>query len=876
MKNFLHFFLPRTVKQRIAFLVVTIFVPVISVFAITSFLALQNSYQQGRQQASWIADRIANEEMDAINRTKMVLSILSANQAVREALQPQCTNLFKSIMNIQPWLISIWISDISGHVLCSNEIIRPVAERGDFPEFKQAIATDRFTVVDARKSINRLDAYVIPFAAPLKNSDGKLIGAIGATMSADWVGRIAEQEKATPATDVALINHLGETAFDLRQPDRTPGSGFPKGLEHSGDPGFIEYLRTISLFGKESYVLGRSMVEDAGITILVAFPLSEVPHQIVNWELAGAAGVILCLILSLTAFGSLVRLQFEDPVMELARQARNFVPGHRFQSPAFTRATDEIKTLVGDFDGMAAELNAHETALNEAHDELQAIMDNTVDGLVLIDEKGFILRFSKGAEKIFGYAAAEVIGKNVSMLMPEPYRSMHNSYIAAYVLTNVAKVIGIGREITGQHKDGSTFPLDLSIGEIKNGHDGSRFIGTLRDISTRVSMERQLRQAQKMEAVGQLVGGVAHDFNNILAVILGNMELLGESANLDHRERKHFDSALHATERGADLTGKLLAFSRQMPLKPTQFDVDCLIPDVTKLLTRTLGETIKVTFESDKSPHWIQADDGQFENAILNLAINARDAMPAGGNLKVSVSRYGSDLPRATLSGALEDRPYVCITITDSGTGIPPDVLQHIFEPFFTTKAIGKGSGLGLSMVYGFVTQSGGQVDVQSVPNQGTSIRLLFPEFEPEKAIKEEEPTKPNKASPIMERVILLVEDNADVRAVIAEQLKNLGYRVRVAEDGEEARSILEADQPLDIVLTDIVLSGSINGLGVGAIAERMRSGIRVIYMSGYTASEDILETIQSQNLPFISKPFSRDRLREILTDAKENPRSAA
>ena len=387
--------------------------------------------------------------------------------------------------------------------------------------------------------------------------------------------------------------------------------------------------------------------------------------------------------------------------------------------------------------------------------------------------------------------------------------------------------------------------------------------GTGSDITERKQAEEHLRQAQKMEAVGQLTGGVAHDFNNLLAIILGNAELLKEGLGDDGGLA---ENVIRAANRGGELTRQLLAFSRQQSLLPAVTDFDDLIAEMTDMLRRTLGEMIEIETRSTPELWSTEVDPGQSENAVLNLAINARDAMADGGVLLIETANIGI---AESIDGApadIEPGEYVMLTVTDTGAGVPPDVLEHVFEPFFTTKEVGEGSGLGLSMVYGFAKQSGGYVSVDSEVGHGTTVKVFLP-----RARNSDQSTKQQLAGKEPSgrgETVLLVEDETGVRTLTATLLGKLGYMVIEARDGDSAVAKLESDPRVDLLLTDVVLPGAMSG---PKIAEEVRSrcaGVKVLYMSGYP--DQVLQSNGplDEGTEVLSKPFRRNQLAQKVRSA--------
>ena len=366
-----------------------------------------------------------------------------------------------------------------------------------------------------------------------------------------------------------------------------------------------------------------------------------------------------------------------------------------------------------------------EEALREREARLSSVISTAPDAIITIDERGIVQSFSNSAETLFGYAAGEVIGRNVKMLMPQPHQGKHDGYLARYRRTGEKRIIGIGRQVEAQRKDGTIFPMELSVGEVLLGATRI-YTGFIRDITARAKMEQELRQAQKMEAIGQLTGGLAHDFNNLLTVIIGNLEMLeARLTSADHLSL--LTEAQEAADLGAKLAGRLLAFGRRQPLNPKPINLSELAAGMADLLNRSLGELVRLETRLSPDLRTTMADPGQVENALLNLAINARDAMPDGGRLLIETSEAEIDEDALAVHVEVEPGPYVMLSVTDTGVGMTPEVRERAFEPFFTTKGPGGGSGLGLSMVYGFVKQSGGHVQIYSELGHGTTVRIYLP-----------------------------------------------------------------------------------------------------------------------------------------------------
>ncbi|WP_376987435.1 PAS domain S-box protein [Bosea sp. R86505] len=522
----------------------------------------------------------------------------------------------------------------------------------------------------------------------------------------------------------------------------------------------------------------------------------------------------------------------------------------------------ETNVDVSDLRTMQAHLVAR-----EAH--LRSILDTVPEAMVVIDESGTITSFSAAAEKLFGFATSEVLGRNVRMLMPQPDRDAHDGYMERYLETGQRRIIGYGRVVTGQKKDGTEFPMELAIGEARAA--GRRiFTGFIRDLTSRHRIEEELRQAHKMEAVGQLTGGIAHDFNNLLTVVSGNLEMI-ERRLTDDRARALLREAQSAAEDGAKLTAQLLAFGRKQPLNAKRADIGQLVSRFSDLLRRALGETIELRMIVSGSPGPALVDASQLQNALLNLALNARDAMPRGGRLTVEISAAKLDSDYASMYPEVRTGSYVLISITDTGAGMSPEVRKRAFEPFFTTKGVGAGTGLGLSMVYGFTKQSGGHVQLYSEVGQGTSVRLFLPVAQAASAEVSAVPDAAHEPPPSLPggtETILVVEDDARVRRVAVARLEDMGYRVLQAETAAEALPMLAAHPQVALLFTDIVMPGGMSGDELAHEARRQRSDLKIILTSGFAEPSVAVREFAAE-ASWLKKPYSAMelavRIRELL-----------
>jgi PAS domain S-box-containing protein len=475
------------------------------------------------------------------------------------------------------------------------------------------------------------------------------------------------------------------------------------------------------------------------------------------------------------------------------------------------------------------------------------------------------VQVSPSSERLLGYRPEEMIGRHPDdFLVPEDREYVREAVRLA------RSGQGKGRfRSRYRHKDGQAVPLAwTSVWSERDQR--THWIG--RDMTEYDNTAASLRQAVKMEAIGQLTGGVAHDFNNILMVIMANLDGLAEEGDLGPDTRERVGRIAAATQRASDLTRQLLAFSRRQALQPVRTDINELVNGTAGLLRRTLGEVVEVETVLGGGLWPAEVDRAQLEAALVNLAINARDAMPDGGRLSIATSNHS--LSPDDAGDGMAGGDYVLITVSDTGKGIPDAMLDKVFEPFFTTKEVGKGTGLGLSMVYGFMQQSRGHVRIGSEVGRGTTVRLYLPRSD---ARTERAAPRVDAGMPGGDERILVVEDDPHVRAGVLGQLKRLGYEAIGAQDGVAGLAAFEAAaQPFDLLLTDVIVPGPMNGKALADEVVRRWPGTRLVFMSGY--SENILST-QGRLEPgvlLLNKPFRRHELAKILREALDAEKAVA
>ncbi|MFZ5608853.1 MAG: PAS domain S-box protein [Pseudomonadota bacterium] len=504
----------------------------------------------------------------------------------------------------------------------------------------------------------------------------------------------------------------------------------------------------------------------------------------------------------------------------------------------------------------------HDLALNR--EMMRAILAASPDSIVIADERGRILAVNEAFEQLFGYRRADILGEDLAILMPAPERGDHGDYLRAYLETGEAHIIGKGREVECQRADGKIFTADLAVGEAKV--DGRRiFTGIIRDATERKRIVDALYRQDRIEALGQLTGGVAHDFNNLLSIIDGNLEMLADDCMDDPDASALVADARDACESGAALVGQLLAFARRQPLSPRTVDLGDLVLKMEDMLRRSIGTGLSLSLSIDRDLWPVVADPTEVETALINLVINARDASTAQGVVSL---RIANAVLAATVAATGEDVPagdYVAIIVADTGSGMAPETLARIFEPFFTTKPVGSGTGLGLSRVYGFIKQSGGHILVESAPGKGSCFTLLLPRAKTaDRSLMAPPPGAPQAKPRQGGKRVLVVEDDERVRRVVVRRVVGLGYDAVEAASAEEALRIAE-NAPCDILLTDIVMSGGMNGIELAGLLRSRQPALKVVLVTGYVGDRG-LEAAGALPYPVLRKPYARADLARALS----------
>jgi two-component system, cell cycle sensor histidine kinase and response regulator CckA len=503
----------------------------------------------------------------------------------------------------------------------------------------------------------------------------------------------------------------------------------------------------------------------------------------------------------------------------------------------------------------------------------RGLLEAAPDGMVVVNGAGDIALLNLQAERQFGYQRDELVGQPVTRIIPEGFAERLIADDLRSAADALAQQIGTGLELIGRRKDGTEFPIEIMLSPLASA-EGILVTAAIRDISVRRAVEAQLLQAQKLESVGQLAAGLAHDFNNLLTAIHGYGELLGQALPDDDPRRADLDEILRAADRAAEMTRQLVAFSRRQILLPRVLDPAEVVEGIAPMLRRLMGEHIALVTYKEPDLGNVKADPSQLEQVILNLTVNARDAMPEGGELRIETANVELDAIFAWAHPEVSPGRYVLISFTDTGVGMDPETEARAFEPFFTTKEPGNGTGLGLATVYGIVKQSGGSIYLYTEPGRGTTFKIYLPRVEDEAtAVTEEVAVRPTTPG---SETILLVEDNAAVRGFCRRVLEKQGYTVLEAECGTDALAIAASPSgSFDLLVTDVVMPG-MQGHQLAARLWADRPDMPVLYISGFAENSVMSQAVSRREVGFLPKPFTAEALGRAVRDAIDRRRGAA
>jgi PAS domain S-box-containing protein len=845
-----------SLRTRLILLVVASILPLTSFTLVRRYLDYREAVENAGQKTLELTRGLAIAIGKDLQARIAVLEVMARSRSLQEGNLDAFRIQAETVMSDQFPGSNILLLRENGQQVMNTRLPpgTPLPARRNLQSLRQVFATGRPAVSDVFEGVVA-QLPLISIDVPVKRLDGTVAYVLSLNPPFDAFADTIRRQRLPDGWIASVVDRQGVAVARNRDPERHVGQKVvPALLERlTAEPEGV--LITTSREGIE-VVSAFSHVQPYGWAVATGLPFSDLTGPAIDAVLRvlGVAGAAL--LISLILAGIVAR-QVTGPMLTLRRLATAADSNEILKAPSTGLAeADEVlhALIVAERDRRRSE-----TERNQVERQAQRIFETSQDVILVTDGYGKIVQVSPSAVKALGYQPEEMVGHgSQEFVLPEDLDATRNEM-------REARRGRATRHFTCRyvHKDGHVVPLSWMAvwSEPDRRHF---FIG--RDMTEYESAEAQLRQAQKMEAVGQLTGGIAHDFNNILMVIMANVDALEDERSGDPLLLGRAKEIGEATQRAADLTRQLLAFSRKQALRPQRTNINDLIVVTSQLLRRSLGERIEIDLSLADDLWNTEIDRSQLESAVVNLAINARDAMPGGGRLLIETRNVALEADYAAQNPGVATGDYVMLAITDTGVGIPANMLDRVFEPFFTTKEVGKGTGLGLSMVYGFIKQSGGNTKIYSEVGRGTSIRLYLPRYEGE---KEQAAARPSVSIPGGSERVLVVEDDSGVRAGVVLQLASLGYAVLAVSNGAEALAAVEAaPQPFALLLTDVVMPGPLTGEDLAKEVVRRWPGTKVVFMSGYTEDAVVSHGRLEADVLLLSKPFRKSELAIMLRQA--------
>ena len=855
-----------TLLSRLFVLVTVALLPAIAIQMYNELDLRRVRQVEVQNQALSLAKLAAAEQQQIVQGIRQVLIAMSELPSIKTRDSQACNAYLASIQQRFPAFIRFLVTDLNGRSFCNTNSDHGTINIAARPYFASALKTSAFTVGEFSKGL-ATGRKVVQFALPFYGDDGRMGGVIVAGLGLDWLADHIARKGVPEGAALAITDRNGTYLARYPHNDRFVGTKMAGDKYLNMDErGAVDILDIDGVERIEGYSALRA--DSGGLVVSFGLDKAQAFAEIQNHTQRDILLIALStsLVLVLTWLGA--RLFIHRPLGQLVDAANQWRLGE-FARRVDIRGNSEFARVANAFNAMADALEHREHELSEAKEKAEEaaaritmIFESTTDGVLIVDWN-WRIGYVNGPASTQLAEDRDVIGMTLLEAFPD----------AAY-----SETLSGFREAMSKERPASfeAFCERRSIWYALNAFPSTQGIAIyVRDITehkhaleARRLMQEQLHQSQKMESVGQLTGGIAHDFNNLLMVVSANLELIEEATD-NGRIRQFAAAARRATDRGAKLTAQLLSFSRQQRLSPKLVNANELISEFQGLIRQAVGGACEVKLRTDE-PLWrCHIDPPLLETALLNLALNGRDAMSDGGVLEIETRNVVLD--EGAAAGCLPGS-YVKVSVTDTGCGMPPEVRDRVFEPFFTTKEVGKGTGLGLSMVYGFVRQSGGYVAVESAPGAGTTVALYLPKAT-QKPDAEVEAAQ-TQAIPGGSERILVVEDNEDILEVTSAMLTTFGYRVVCARNGAEAIQIFESGQEFELLFSDVVMPNGMSGVELAREARRLNKGIKVLLTSGYAG--DVLERHRAvDEFPIIDKPFRladlARRLRSILHEA-QNP----
>jgi PAS domain S-box-containing protein len=860
------------IRLQLGLVALLLALPAALIILVTGLRSREEALQSARGEALEFADEIALTQQNLVAGAQQLLMALAQLPAVREHRADEVRGVLRDCLTLNDQYSNIFVADLAGGVWASAVATAPFNVR-DRRYFRQTMASGRFSAGEYVMSrATGRPAFNLGF--PVRDPSGAVAGVISVGFNLERYRQLLEIAKLTPGTNYILLDHAGTVL----------GRGV-NAADAIGRPYPAEAFTRMVDGPERDHVVGRGF---GGDTRLIAYrklrlPGEEQPYMYVRVGIPMEAVLgkanrallaNLALFLPFLALALVLALAYGTRAIARRTTRLQHAAGQLAAGDLSVRVSDEVVggelgALARSFDEMARQLAERERARRLSDELYRQVFEVESDAIFLLEqETGRILEANPAAARLTGFSHDELLTLRNDELTTEPEVTRERTRGGTGALL---------AERTIRRKDGTLVECEVAAGFfVRDGQPA--VLAAIRDVSARRRSERerrelaeQLAQSQKMEAIGRLAGGVAHDFNNLLTVIGGTTDLL--LARMEGRKELVEDLGLirDASRSAAGLTRQLLAFSRKQVLRPRIIDLNEVVRTSERMLQRVIGEDIRLETRLSLEPWSVRADPIQMEQVIMNLAVNARDAMPAGGSLRIETSNVTVESERAGAPRGVAPGRYALLTVTDTGLGMDPPTIARVFEPFFTTKGEGQGTGLGLATVYGIVQQSGGQIAVESTPGRQTTFRVFLPQAtEHEPATREVQAPRPTASGG---ETVLVAEDAESVRRLVTHVLRRAGYDVLAAASGEEALELAARHVgPLHLFIADVVMPG-ITGRET---ADRLlvdRGDLRVLLMSGYGGSAAVTAGALRAGEDFLQKPFTpaqlEQKVRELLGRAR-------
>jgi PAS domain S-box-containing protein len=863
-----------SIQLRLVLLVVAAALPALFFSVIQARTTSSVERDNAEQRALQLARRIATRVDDHVNTVDALLVSLSRTVRVDARGGAHNDSLLSSVSrDLGTRFLNLSVATADGWVVGLSNTVGSRTRRisvSDRAYFQDAIANRGLGI--GKPMIGRVSQeYSLALGRAILGPDGKPIGVVAASTLLDQLRSILIPNDLPPGAVVTLTDSDGIVLARTEDADAWIGHDISalatvRNARHAQE-GVMEMTGADSVTRLSGFATASRVPWQVFVGIPSDVALARVHQQEWNAFLLGIASLLVSLGLAWALSRGIA-----GPVRALTDDADAFAGGELSRRTS-VRPDGELGVLAHTFDRMADALERRSGELMASEERYRSLFDTLPLPMWVVDRDSMrFLAVNQAAVDRYGYSREEMLAMTVlDIRRPENHEF-------------VRQMLAVDREQTlrgrlAQHltRTGEELDVEISSDDFNYGGRRARLV-VVNDVTERrrteqalLASQEQLRQSQKMEAIGSLAGGIAHDFNNLLTAILGYCDLALEGIPGDSTASEDVAEVRRAAQRAAELTHQLLAFSRRQVLKPRVFSLGAAVEQTEKILRRLISENIALEISGCPRQPLVCADPTQVEQVILNLAVNSRDAMPRGGRLHLATGSVTFDTPHATAGRTLPAGTYAMLAVSDTGTGIAPQVREHLFEPFFTTKPRGQGTGLGLATVYGIMQQSGGGIEVASVTGNGTTFILYFPLAAEDASIEPATATR-RDMNPRGEGTILLAEDDEAVRAIARETLERAGYRVLAAADGSTALAMASAHEgTIDLLLTDVIMPG-MNGRELAATLTRRRPGIRVLFASGYT--DNVLEgqDALAPGVTLLDKPFTpadlAAKVRDVLAGA--------